>query len=55
MSKKFMIPLQIGKREKKELDELKQTDKIFTGDNPNATSFLVEHVRDYNSQKMSNH
>jgi hypothetical protein len=44
--KKFKTPAQIGKRKETELEDLKWTDKVFTGDNPHATAFLVEQVRD---------
>lgn len=38
--KKFKAPAQIGKRRETELEDLKWTDKVFTGDNPIATAFL---------------
>ena len=38
--KKSKAPVQIGKRRETELEELKWTDQVFTGDNPATTAYL---------------
>jgi len=38
--KKFKMPAQIGKRRETELEDLKWTDRVFTGDNPANTAYL---------------
>jgi hypothetical protein len=38
--KKFKVPAQIGKPRETELEDLRWTDRVFTGDNPAATAYL---------------
>ena len=42
--KKYKLPAQIGKRKETELEDLKWTDRVFTGDNPAATAYLSSQV-----------
>lgn len=39
-NKKIKGIQQIGKKKETELEEVKWTDKVFTGDNPKLTAFL---------------
>ena len=57
--KKLKQPAQIGKRKETQLEELKWTDKVFTGDNPKLTAFLSGQARErenmYNADYKKRH
>ena len=42
--KKYKLPAQIGKKRETELEDLKWTDRVFTGDNPAATAYRNSQV-----------